>query len=121
MTDQPATAVPLERPAQPSPTRPWQQGGHPPIRVEPTADPVYPYALEIGDYATTTLAMTTAGVRALRDALTALLAHTSPAETQDFVADWARAHNAVVAEAPAEPAPAALKPADPPVQYVMAA
>ncbi|MGA5299572.1 hypothetical protein ACPCHT_06555 [Nucisporomicrobium flavum] len=92
MSDRPTTS-----PVQPRPIRPWQQAGHPVIRLEPTADPVYPYALQVGDYSATTVAMTAAGVRALRDALDALLAHAAPAETEDFVAEWARANNAVVA------------------------
>ncbi|UQU67797.1 hypothetical protein COUCH_16635 [Couchioplanes caeruleus] len=108
---------PTAPPVQPCPTRPWQQAGHPPIRLEPTSDPVYPYALQIGDHTATTLAMTAAGVRALRDALTALLAHTTPAETEDFVAEWARAHNAVVAETPGAPARADGAPG----RYVMVA
>ncbi|MEV4701826.1 hypothetical protein [Actinoplanes sp. NPDC049316] len=108
MTDRPVTS-----PVQPRPTRPWHQAGHPLIRLEPTTDPVYPYALLVGDHSASSLAMTAAGVRALRDALTALLAHTTPAETEDFVTAWARAHNATVAESPQVPVPAD--------QYVMVA
>ncbi|MEU4419264.1 hypothetical protein AB0F81_01455 [Actinoplanes sp. NPDC024001] len=100
MTELPATATPATKTDQPRPARPWQQAGHPLVRVEATADTIYPYALQIGDHATTRIPMTAAALRSLRDALTALLAHTTPAAAEDFVNDWATAHGAMVVTSP---------------------
>ncbi|BCJ49886.1 hypothetical protein Asp14428_13610 [Actinoplanes sp. NBRC 14428] len=76
--------------------RPGQQAGCPPLRAEATSDPIYPYAVRVGYHETVRVPMTAAGLRSLRDSLTALLATGTPEEAEDFVADWARAHHAVV-------------------------
>lgn len=77
---------------------PWQQPGHPSVRVAPTGGTVYPFELAIGDHTDTRLPMTEAALRHLRDALTALLAHPPLPTSDDFVADWAKSHHAVVRE-----------------------
>ncbi|RZU54457.1 hypothetical protein EV385_6408 [Krasilnikovia cinnamomea] len=75
---------------------PGQQAGRPLVRAEATTDEAYPYALRVGDHATVRVPMTAAGLRSLRDALTALLDSAEPAEADDFVTVWARANGATV-------------------------
>ncbi|GAB1640626.1 hypothetical protein [Krasilnikovia sp. MM14-A1259] len=80
---------------------PGQQAGSPVIRAEATTDTIYPYALQVGDHESVRLPMTAAGVRSLRDALTALLDGTASAPADDFVSAWARANGAVVVDSAA--------------------
>lgn len=105
---------------RPRPSAPWQQPGHPSIRVEPAPSTVYPFVLEIGEHDTVRVPMTAAAIGALRDALTALLVHVTPETSQDFVTDWARTHGATVVAAPAPEADEPVTPELPPV-YAMAA
>ncbi|WP_430784221.1 hypothetical protein, partial [Actinoplanes sp. G11-F43] len=77
-------------------TAPWQQPGHPNVRVAPTGGAVYPFELAVGDHTDTRVPMTKAALRNLRDALTAILAQPEPADPADFVTDWARVNHAVV-------------------------
>ncbi len=76
--------------------RPGHQAGVPALRVEATTDPIHPFAVQVGYRDGVRVPMTAAGLRSLRDALTALLEAAAPAEADDFVADWARAHGATV-------------------------
>lgn len=82
--------------AQPQPSEPWQQAGRPPVRVEVTAGSIHPYELHVGEHAALRVPMTAAAVVALRDALSAVLAQTTPTPIQDFVTEWAQTHGAVV-------------------------
>lgn len=70
---------------------PGRQAGLPAVRVEATADPVYPYRLLVGYPDARALPMTVAGAASLRDALDEVLAAGAP-PADDFVAAWARAH-----------------------------
>jgi hypothetical protein len=100
MTQALSTVVSNTGTHQRQPALSWCQPGHPLVRVEATADPIYPYALRIGDHATTRLPMTAVAIRALRDALTALLETTTPIEADDFLTAWAQAHGAEVVTNP---------------------
>ncbi|AEV84508.1 hypothetical protein ACWT_3485 [Actinoplanes sp. SE50] len=75
---------------------PWQQAGHPPVRVQATSEVVYPFALEVGEHDGIRIPMTAMGMSALRDALDAALSQPRVTEAKDFVAEWAYAHRAVV-------------------------
>ncbi|GIF17218.1 hypothetical protein [Actinoplanes teichomyceticus] len=94
----------MTQPAVTPPARhvPGQQPGRPSVRVEATGSAVHPYALQVGDHAGLSVPMTAVAVRHLRDALTAVLAGSPPAEPDDFITEWARTYRAAVVTA--EPA-----------------
>lgn len=113
---------------QPRPDRPWHSAGVPTVRVDTGDSTVYPYVLYVGDHDPVPVPMTAAGIRALRDSLTELLAASAPANLDDFVAEWASIHHAAVEDGDhAEPsdavvtARAALPPAPGPAGFRAAA
>ena len=89
--------------------RPWQQAGRPSLSADTTTNGVYPYVVYVGAHDPIPVPMTAAGLRALRDSLTALLAAPAPAQPDDFVAEWAHHHRADVY--PGDPA--AVRPPEP--------
>ncbi|GGN88454.1 hypothetical protein GCM10010112_71960 [Actinoplanes lobatus] len=100
---------------RPRPVTPGQQAGFPLVRVEPTTDTIHPFRLLVGDHDTTEIPMTAAAMRSLHHALTAVLA-TTPAEPEDFVTEWARAHGATVIDTTPQPGgPEQATPAHAPV------
>jgi hypothetical protein len=100
MSVQVSTDSQRSRSTHPSPATAWRQAGSPSVRADSTTDTVYPFVLHVGYQDTVDVPMTAAGLRSLRDSLTALLAATSPVEPEDFVAAWAQTHGAVVHDAP---------------------
>lgn len=96
MNELPTSTTQAAKDDEPGAAVPWRQAGHPLIRVGLTADLVHPFVVEVGDHASLRVPMTIAAVSALRDALSALLAHTTPAQPEDFVTAWAEVHGATV-------------------------
>jgi hypothetical protein len=96
-----STGSHTSRPIQPTLATPWRQAGSPMVRVESTADPIRPCVLHVNGHhrGTVEVPLTAAGMRSLHDALTALLAAAPPVEPEDFVAQWAQSHGAVVYDA----------------------
>ena len=99
MSVQVSTGSHRSRSTQPRSATAWRQAGSPSVRADSTADMVHPYVLHVGYHDTVEVPMTAAGLRSLRDSLTALLAATTPVEPEDFVAAWAQTHGAVVHDA----------------------